>query len=50
MCEFPLHLYMIAYSTKIQCIILCSTFEVQCTSLTMYTVDNVSTVIVCKLI
>ena len=28
---------------------MCSTFEVQCTSLTMYTVVNGSTVIVCKL-
>ena len=34
MCEFPL---------------LCSTCEVQCTSLTKYTVVNGSTVIVCEL-
>ena len=30
-------------------VILCSTFEVQCTLLRMYTVVNESTVIVCKL-
>ena len=46
MYEFPLHLHVIAYYYGV---ILCSTFKVQCTSLTMYTVVNGSTVIVCKL-
>ena len=45
MCEFALPDTM--HSAKH--LILFSTFELQCTSLTMYTVVNGSTVIVCKL-
>ena len=47
MCEFPLHLYVTAYNCSTYCVYTCSTFKVQCTctSLTMYTVFNGSTVI-----